>query len=246
MPATGTTAIWHEVECAGYSADLELWDRLAREAAGPVLELGCGSGRVALRLARQGHDVTGVDRDRELVAELRRRAGAAGVAVEAVVGDARDLELGRRFALVLAPMQLVHLLAGAAGRGAMLAAAARHLAPSGALAVSVLADGVLALDGEGAAVPDVRQRDGWVYSSLPVRIRDVDGAIEVRRLRQAVSPAGDLEEELDVVRLDPIAVDTLVAEAAATGLRLRERLEVAPTADHVGSSVPVFEPGPGS
>lgn len=245
MTATGTATIWHEVECGGYAADLELWDQLTREAAGPVVELGCGSGRVALRLARQDHDVTGVDNDPELVAELRRRAAAAEVAVEAVVADVRELDIGRRFALVLAPMQLVHLLGGAAGRRAMLTTAARHLADAGALAVSILAGGVPAVDGEAPPVPDVRQQDGWIYSSLPVQVRDLDGAIEVRRLRQAVSPAGDLQEELDVTLLDVINVDALVAEATASGLGLRERLEVAPTPDHVGSSVLVFEPAAG-
>ena len=48
--ATGDEAIWLEVECGAYAADLALWSELAREAAGPVLELGCGTGRVAVHL----------------------------------------------------------------------------------------------------------------------------------------------------------------------------------------------------
>ena len=40
--------IWHDVENGSYAVDLKLWRRLAREAAGPVLDLGAGTGRVAL------------------------------------------------------------------------------------------------------------------------------------------------------------------------------------------------------
>ena len=41
--------VWHDVECGGYDADLTLWQELAREAGGPVLDVGAGTGRVALR-----------------------------------------------------------------------------------------------------------------------------------------------------------------------------------------------------
>ena len=61
---------WHDVECGGYTADLSLWGRLARAQDGPVLDVGAGTGRVALRLAAAGHDVTALDRDGELLAEL--------------------------------------------------------------------------------------------------------------------------------------------------------------------------------
>ena len=47
-------AIWHDVECGAYEADLELWRELAREAPEGVLDVGAGTGRVALRLARAG------------------------------------------------------------------------------------------------------------------------------------------------------------------------------------------------
>jgi tRNA G46 methylase TrmB len=47
-------AIWHDVECGSYQADLPLWEELAQRAQGAVLELGCGTGRVALHLARRG------------------------------------------------------------------------------------------------------------------------------------------------------------------------------------------------
>ena len=54
-----TDVIWHDLECGGYVEDLPLWRELAGD--GPVLDLGCGTGRVALDLAARGVPVVGLD-----------------------------------------------------------------------------------------------------------------------------------------------------------------------------------------
>ena len=51
------SVIWHDLECGGYREDLPLWRALADRAGGPVLDVGAGTGRVALDLARAGHEV---------------------------------------------------------------------------------------------------------------------------------------------------------------------------------------------
>lgn len=240
-PATiGSAAAWHEVECGAYSADLPTWAELARQAAGPVLELGCGSGRVALELAARGTEVTAIDSSAELIAELRRRAAARGLELETAVADARQAALGRRFALVAAPMALVHLLGGEVGRRAMLERSAAALRPAGALAAALLADPAPTTGVASLPLPDVRELDGWIYSSQPVEVREAGDAIEVRRLRQLVSPDGRLREEVDAVRLDRLGAAGFEREAGACGLRARERIEVPPTSDHVGSTVCVL------
>jgi len=58
--------IWHDVECGAYAADLPLWRDLAISHAGPVLDVGAGTGRVSLHLAGQGHRVVALDRGLEL------------------------------------------------------------------------------------------------------------------------------------------------------------------------------------
>jgi SAM-dependent methyltransferase len=234
-------AIWHQVECGSYAADLALWSALAREAAGPVLELGCGTGRVALRLASEGFTVSALDSSPALVAELRGDAGAAGLEIDARVADARAFDLGRRFAAVIAPMQLVHLLGGPAGRGAMLERVAAHLPGGGVFAAALLAGDARAAADLDPPLPDVLERDRWVYSSLPIETRTVEGGLELRRLRQVVSPEGRLTEEIATIGLDELDPDRLEAEASAVGLRPRERVEIPPTADHVGSIACVLE-----
>ncbi len=67
-------AIWQDVEFGSYAADLALWEELAAAAGGPVIELGAGSGRVAMHLARAGFEVIAVERDAELAGELAARA----------------------------------------------------------------------------------------------------------------------------------------------------------------------------
>jgi SAM-dependent methyltransferase len=239
-------ATWHDVECGAYVADLALWEQLAQEAGGPVLELGSGTGRVALHLAGSGHDVCAVDTDAVLLEELQHRARERGLDVRAHLADARSLSLQRRFAAILAPMQFAHLLGGAEGRRRMLAAAAQHLVPGGVVAIAILSETPEDSAAQPPPLPDVRERDGWVYSSQPLEVVIDDGQIVVRRLRQLVSPAGGLTDEVDVIRLDSLDTPTLVAEGLAEGFELREEIEIPATADHVGSTVVVMEAGDGA
>jgi SAM-dependent methyltransferase len=237
--------VWHEVECGAYEADLPLWEELADEIGDPVLELGCGTGRVALHLARRGHRVEGLDRDAGLVSVLNARAGR--LPAKAAVGDARDFDLDRGFALVLAPMQFLQLFVSEEDRIACLSCIAAHLRPGGRVALAI-ADELLAGENRGSdtpppevAVPDAREVNGWVYSSLPLEtIVDGEGIV-VRRLRQTVSPAGELSEELNEVQLRSLAPSSLESEAASAGLQPAGRRSVEPTGDHYGSTVVLLE-----
>lgn len=230
MSSRDAAVVWHEVECGGYAADLALWDELAGRQPGPVLELGCGTGRVLRHLARRGHDVHGLDRDPALIAGLD----------DAEMGDARDFRLDRTFGLVLAPMQLLQLLANAEERGRCLECVAAHLAAGGLAAFAIVEEMPEPVD-SSPPLPDAREVDGWVYSSLPIETRVDAEAIEVRRLRQTVSPAGELSEETVDVELRRLDAPALEREAGAVGLQPAGRQAVAPTEAHVGSTVVLCE-----
>ncbi len=242
MSATRAEVIWHDVECGGYGGDLELWRELAAPATGPILDLGCGTGRVALDLARNGHVVSGLDLEPDLVASFNTRAAAAGLPAEATVGDAREFSFGEEFAVVLAPMQLIQLLDGPAERIACLRCAAGHLQPGGSIAVAIV-DGIPPELTEEAPphLPDTRELDGWVYSSLPLDAGLDEGTIVVRRLRQTVSPAGELTDEVDEIPLRLLNVETLEAESREAGLTPTGRRQIHPTDSHVGSVVVLLE-----
>ncbi len=230
------TVIWHDLECGGYVADLPLWRELARERGGPILDVGAGTGRVALDLARNGHEVTALDRDPVLLDELRRRTG--GLPVTTVVADARSFELDVRFPLCLVPMQTLQLL-DRDGRASFLRCARRHLAVDGLLAaaLSESLDPYDVADGGPMPLPDMCERDGVVYSSAPTAIRVDDAGFVLERRREAVSPEGDRAVELNSIRLDRVSPAELEREGAAAGLEPLARRHVPATDDYVGSVV---------
>lgn len=235
-------AVWHDVECASYAADLALWRELADERRGTVLDVGCGTGRVALDLAARGHDVLGVDSDPALAQVLCERARERSLPARAVAADARSLALGTRHQLAIMPMQVAQLLGGPAGRASLLEAMLEHLEPGGLLAVA-LADPFEAVPAGEALppLPDLLDKDGWVFSSTPVAVRDEGGAVAIDRHRQAVSPAGALTEEAATIVLDSVTPGRLETEGQAAGFRVRPQRSVAPTRDYVGSSVVCLE-----
>jgi SAM-dependent methyltransferase len=241
-PPGGTAVLWHDVECGSYRADLPLWRELAAAAGGPVLDLGSGTGRVSLDLAEHGFDVTGLDSDPLLSAELARRARDRGLNVAVAVGDARAIDLEGSFALVIAPMQLVQIVGGPDGRAGLLASARRHLAPGGRFAAAIAApDDALRGEDEAPPLPDVLERDGWVLSSQPLDVRLDEGGVAVDRLRQLVSPAGEISDELSSVHLDALTPEDLEEEGRAAGLRPAARRSIPETPDHVGSTVVIMD-----
>ena len=231
------TAIWHDVECGSYTADLELWEQLAEEADGVVLDLGCGTGRVATHLARRGFTVVGLDADPDLIAALAERA--RDLPLQPVLADARGFELDTDITLALAPMQLIQLLSGSADRLECLGCIAAHLLPGGRIALAIV-ERLPEPDGEAPPLPDVREVEGWVYSSLPVDSAENDGEIAIRRLRQTVSPVGALSEERNEVRIRTLAAEQLEREGEEVGLVAHERHTIPPTDLHVGSTVVVL------
>ena len=235
-------AVWHDVECASYGADLPLWRELAERCGGTVLDVGCGTGRVALDLGSRGHEVLAVDSDPELVAVLAARARESSLPIRAVAADARTLDLGTRHRLAIMPMQVAQLLGGVEGRQSMLAALRAHLEPGGLLAIA-LADPFddLPVEESLPPLPDVLERDGWVLSSTPVGVRAETGSVAIDRHRQAVSPDGALSEELATIVLDSVTPGELAAEGAAAGLLPRSARTVPATRDHVGSTVVLLE-----
>jgi SAM-dependent methyltransferase len=238
---SGAAAAWHDVENGAYRADLPLWRELAEAAGGPVLDLGAGTGRVALDLAARGHHVTAVDSDPELVDELRARAErlAADGTVTAVHGDVRELDLGRLpHSLAIAPAQLMQILGGTEARRQALRGVARHLEEGGIFAAAVARTlDALPADDASPPLPDMLERDGWVLQSQPLSVRREGAQVVVARRRQAVSPAGALEVESVELTLEVLSPGQLEREARDAGLAPSGRRTVPESGDHIGSEV---------
>ena len=118
----------------GPAAAIDWFRAIARRTGGPVLELGCGTGRVAIPLAQDGHDVVGLDRSPAMLARAERHARREGVTLRLVEGDMRSFSFSEAFPLIAIPFNTFLMLAPS-DRWACLARVREHLAPTGLLAV---------------------------------------------------------------------------------------------------------------
>jgi SAM-dependent methyltransferase len=113
---------------------LDFYTALAQETGGPVLELGCGTGRVAIPMAQSGLEVTGLDAVPGMLAQARRKSEAAGVPVRWVEADARAFDLGERFRLIFLTGNTFQAFLTNADQEALLRCARAHLLEDGLLA----------------------------------------------------------------------------------------------------------------
>jgi SAM-dependent methyltransferase len=134
---------WENARTVG-RRDVAFWQGVATRVGGRVLELGCGTGRVLLPLARAGVSIVGIDRSTPMLARgrarlrrLRRRVSAS-----LVRGDIRDLPFGpaATFDLVVAPYGILQSLVRDADLSRTLASVARVLAPGGVFGIDLVPD----------------------------------------------------------------------------------------------------------
>jgi len=132
---------WQELAAAGHSVHGEA-DLISRLGPRSVLDAGCGTGRVAVELARRGMDVAGVDVDAGMLGVAR----AKSTAVAWTLGDLAVVDLGRRFDMVVMAGNVMIFLASGT-EAAVMANLARHVEPAGALVAGFsLEPGRLVLD----------------------------------------------------------------------------------------------------
>jgi SAM-dependent methyltransferase len=219
-------ALWHDLECGDYAEDLPLWRELA--GRGPVMDVGAGTGRVTLELARAGAPVIAVDVEARLLEALRRRAN--GLPVQTLHADARALPPGPPVPLIVLPMQTLQLLGGREGRAAFLRSARARLRPDGLIAAAV-ADPVDCFDDEhpDPPPPQACEIGGVIYST---QLLEVTPEGELRR-RRAIG-----DDTLDVsVRLDRVTPEEVAAEARELGYAPEPHREIPETERYLGSTV---------
>jgi SAM-dependent methyltransferase len=145
---------------------------LARQTGGPILELACGTGRLAVPLARDGHEVVGLDASRSMLqaAFAKTRDGSANL--ELIHGDMRNFRLGRRFALVVLSCNSLAHLTDNGDLDACISSIALHLASGGLFAFDVVNPNIPDLARPDLEIPDAGDGDdagGRLVAYDPVR-----------------------------------------------------------------------------
>ena len=136
---------WENAQTLG-RRDVPFWRRIAAAARGPVLELGCGTGRVSLPLARAGVNLVGIDRSAPMLERARRqilRSSRPQVrkCLDLVRGDIRALPFDDgAFPMVLAPYGILQSLIRPRDLTATLASVARVVAPGGTFGIDLVPD----------------------------------------------------------------------------------------------------------
>ena len=133
---------WENAQTVG-RRDIAFWRRIALGTSGRALELGCGTGRVAMPIARTGRALVGVDRSEAMLARARRRVSRARLqrTLRLVRGDIRHLPFpDRSFALVMAPYGILQSLLVERDLKQTLESVARVLARKGLFGLELVAD----------------------------------------------------------------------------------------------------------
>ncbi len=148
----------------------------AREVGGPVLELGCGTGRMTIPLAEQGFEITGLELAPGMLALAREKAGS--LPIEWVEADARDFHLNRKFNFMFENgCVFMHMLTNA-DQQAFLAGVHEHLAPGGRFVLSLFFPHLAYLQNE------LEEKEWFTYQDNRGRTVRVCGTEQYDELRQ--------------------------------------------------------------
>ncbi|HYA48409.1 MAG TPA: class I SAM-dependent methyltransferase [Burkholderiales bacterium] len=187
----------YDLLLGGLDFDIPFWVRTGREAGGPVLDLGCGTGRVLLPLLEAGVDADGVDSSEAMLGLARRKAEAKGFRPRLSAADMRDFKLRRRYARILLAFNTFAHADTTEDQLATLGRCRAHLRPGGAVVVHMSYPGHgywAEADGKPVMeVETVRAADGRRFQMWDTRTMDVVGQrqrseIEIRELAADGTP----------------------------------------------------------
>jgi SAM-dependent methyltransferase len=231
-------ARYYDLDLQDDPGDLDLYLAMAARTGGGVLELAVGSGRLAVPLARAGHQVTGVDLDPAMLARARSawergqrsrasRRSASG-SLELIEADLVTLDLRERFGLAFIALNSLFQVGPAERQRAAIATLARHLRPGGVAVVDVeLPDAAELASWDGRLVLDWIREDPEAPGTTVMRTSSarhdaVTASTTLSVIYDSTDAAGVVRRVSRTDQLHLIAVSQLKAAAAAAGLEIEQ------------------------
>ncbi|MER6215098.1 MULTISPECIES: class I SAM-dependent methyltransferase [unclassified Streptomyces] len=227
-PADEDAGWLHDALLGPYSADIVGYLGLARRCGGPVLDLGCGAGRLAVPFARQGFRVEAVDRDAASLERLRSWGRRIGPQVSRLLvttrADLAELRLRGTYRLVLLAGTMIAAVPPHARPGLLREIAAR-LEPGGALAFDYTAHGLRGLSEEpertwAFQVPRFDGVEEWTVARQVFGLDAMSERITYHSVRTGKVRTERVARTTDKWIVDP---ECLAAELDAAGLRVERR-----------------------
>lgn len=225
------SANWAVMQAQTLYDDPALYDRLVppgpcetfydglAPAGASVLELGCGTGRLTIPLARRGRSVTGLDASATMLSAARAKAAGSGTPICWTQGDMARFDLGRAFDVIIITCNSLAHLTTQKALGGCFASVRRHLANDGVFAFDVVNPDLKLLR------RPIKERVKRVEAGSGVRLRETVRYDDESRIREAHWRVHDRDGSVHEVafRLRQFLPDELPSPLRAAGLRLTAR-----------------------
>lgn len=208
--------------------DVPRYRQLAAARQGPVVELCCGSGRIAIPLARDGHTVVGVDASKPMLARLeanlREEEPAVAQRIKPVYADVTSLSLNERFNLIICGFNSLLMVSTLEGQLSMLRAVREHLTDDGLLVIDVVNAFCINLKGDPVPRPAFIRRNphtGNFYSRF-----DMSGPVGPDQRQQVygyydeIEPDGHLRRQYYILQFRHVFRHELELMLRIAGLAL--------------------------
>lgn len=218
-------AEFYDLDFEGFHDDASFYQRLVELHGERVLELGVGTGRIAVPLAEGGAKVTGVDVSEGMLGIARGRAGS--LPIKLVEGDIRTARLRGRFDLVIAPLGTLQHMETPSDFVAALETMAHHLAEGGVAVLDV--ESPVPDDFDPSPQPLIQHwtkpwRDGRVSKVVSVDAIPSEGTREVTWHYDIADASGVLRRVTSVFPLRTFTAPEIELGARLAGLRVAARL----------------------
>ena len=202
--------------------DADFYAGLCERRGGRVLEVGCGNGRILLRLLARGVDAIGIDASGAMLAELRRKALDRSIDVRVCRMDLRALAFRPGFDVVLCPYSLVTYLTTDPDLERALAEIRRVLVPGGTFVADAFVPRATATSADFRL--DYRRPFAGATLVRSKRITALGPRLNrIERRYQVVAPDGHLIEQVDVAEdIRPFTVDELRAALVRAGFAIEQ------------------------